>query len=111
MTDRELRAAEAVIDWAVAPEPPLPPVAQTGAVAAFVSGFDVGPRAQRLGLRVLLLVIGLIPPRLSWRKHGRVREGPAAPLIEALAALAQLAYYGDPTVLDRLARLPSAVPR
>lgn len=90
-------AIEALIEWAVAPEPPLPAVAETGAVAAFRTSLQAGPRSQRLAIDVLLL--GL------WAHGGLLRRWPAgrlAPLGEALAALAQLAYYGEPTVLELL---------
>ena len=46
MTQAESRAAEALIDWAVAPAPPLPQVAATGAVAAFVR--SLGLPAERV---------------------------------------------------------------
>jgi hypothetical protein len=89
--ERERNAIEALIEWAVAPAPPLPPVAATGAVAAFLNSLDSGPRSQRLAVHAL--VFGFR------RNRDRLLRGPLAPIGEALAGLAQLAYYGEPAVL------------
>lgn len=93
MIERERNAIEALIEWAVAPAPPLPPVAATGAVAAFMNSLDSGPRSQRLAVHALLF---------GFRDRDRLLRGPLAPIGEALAGLAQLAYYGEPAVLRAL---------
>ncbi len=93
MIERERNAIEALIEWAVAPAPPLPPVRETDAVAAFGRSLESGPRLQRQLLRVLILG----PSGCE-----RMLSGRLAPLGEALAALAQLAYYGEPAVLAAL---------
>lgn len=97
MIERQRSAIEALIEWAVAPAPPLPPVAATGAVAAFVNSLDSGPRSQRLAVNALLFV---------FRDRDRLLRGALAPIGEALAGLAQLAYYGEPAVLHALGCRP-----
>jgi hypothetical protein len=89
VTRRELRAIEAVIEWAVAPAAPLPAVRETDAVAAFEQSVSAGPVLQRWALRATLALVG---PRAFGRWILRTR---LAPLGELLAGLAQLAYYGD----------------
>jgi hypothetical protein len=87
-------AIEGVIQWAVAPVAPLPAVSDTDAAAAFVHSLEYGPPVHRLAVRVLMCGGGRLVPRLQ--------SGFTAPLAEALAALAQLAYYGEPSVLEAL---------
>jgi hypothetical protein len=106
MTACELRTIEAVIEWAVAPATPLPPVRETDAVAAFALSLEAGPPSHRRALWPLLAGLDLLRSRrgpdaryavLSWLERGRL-----APLADLLAGLAQLAYYGDPDVLQML---------
>ena len=112
MTQAESRAAEALIDWAVAPAPPLPQVAATGAVAAFARSLDQGPRSQRMALRALLAAIALLSVTTRDRGAGplqRLYADLPAGIGEAVAGLAQLAYYGEPAVLTALDYRPSAL--
>ena len=44
---REARAAEALVDAVAAPRPPLPPVAETDAVASFASWIALAPQPNR----------------------------------------------------------------
>src|SRR5437660_10626003 len=101
MTGRERRAAEAVIEWAVAPAAPLPAVRETDAVAAFGRSLDAGPRLHRCAARGLLTgleLLGRCAPdsRRAARAAAlaRLERGRLASLGDLLAALAHLAYYG-----------------
>jgi hypothetical protein len=101
------RAVEAVIEWAVAPAAPLPRVAETDAVAAFVAAMASGPRIERVGLCWLLAALDALGARPSAWVLGRLLTGRLAALGELLAALGQLAYYGDLGVLRALGYEPA----
>lgn len=92
MTRLERAAAARLIERAVAPAPPLPPVAGTDAVAAFGRQVAAGPPLNRIGLRAALLAnaAGL----------------PVGPVGRALRSLAHLAYYGDAGVMRALGYAP-----
>ena len=122
MTRRERGTVGILIEWAVAPEPPLPAVAETDAVAAFVRSLEHGPRPHRLALRVVLVALELLPLLAGERRLlsrlprdrrvgllGRLERGFAAPLGDALAALAHLSYYGDLGVMHELDYDPGQV--
>ena len=97
MRSHERALVERYVEEAVAPAPPLPPVAGTDAVAAFGAQLAAAPRLNRLGIRTLLLAdaagLGL---------------GPAG---EPLRALAHISYYGDLGVMRTLGYDPAAVVR
>ncbi len=57
MRAREARAAAALIDAVAAPEPPLPPVERTDAVASFASWVALAPQPNRAVLRATLLAL------------------------------------------------------
>jgi hypothetical protein len=61
LTPREASIFACVCDTVVAPEPVLPPVRDTDAVAAFDRMLTGGPRLHRIGLRGLLYVAELSP--------------------------------------------------
>ena len=105
MTRRELATVGCLIEWAVSPEPPLPAVADTDAVAAFARNFAGCSLAERLGLRVLLAALD---PRRTGLLS-RLERGATAPLASGLAALAQLSYYGDLGVMRTLGYDPDRV--
>ncbi len=122
MTRRELATLGCLIEWAVSPEPPLPPVADTDAVAAFARSLEQGSRPERLALRGLLAGLELLPLVSGERRRlahlsapgatgvlGRIERGAAAPVGSALASLAQLAYYGDLGVMRILGYDPDRV--
>ncbi len=122
MTRREQVTVGCLIEWAVAPRPPLPAVADTDAVGAFARNFEAGSGPERLALRGLLAALEFLPllagerrrlTRLSGPRRagilGRLERGPAAPLGAALAGLAQLAYYGDLGVMRTLGYDPEGV--
>ncbi len=118
LTPREASIFACVIDMVVAPEPHLPPVRDTDAVAAFDRWLVYSPPLNRLGLRGLLYASELSP----WLAGGRQRlrrldrpartrvlgtiEGARPALVRGLFKLVKglscLCYYGDPTVMCRL---------
>ena len=88
MTRRELATIESLITWAVDPQPPLPPVAETDAVAALVANIEHSPGPQRIALRAALAAAGAL-------QRGALDRAPFAPLADLVTALSHLAYYGD----------------
>jgi len=110
MTAREAAALAALIDAVAAPRPPLPPVGETDAVAAFDRWLAYAPRLNRAALRAVLT--GLAAARYARRGRDarlallrRVRPCAAA---EALRAAAAVSYYGDAGVLAVLGHDPAA---
>lgn len=83
MTGRERRAFARLIEIVCAPAPPLPPVAQTDAVAAFERWMINAPRLNRIGARAALFF-----------------GGERAVALEPLRAAASFSYYGDPHVAE-----------
>lgn len=123
MTRFERRAFVCLVEHAVAPASPLPPVRDTEAVAAFERYLHACPPANRLGLRAAIVAIECAPivtgperRRLSSLESaardgllGRLLEGRLAPLLTALRGLAQLSYYGDRGVVGSLGYDAAAV--
>lgn len=85
------------IDAAVAPRPPLPPVARTDAVQAFGAQLAAAPRLNRIAIRALLVA--------------RAFGVPLGPAEEPLRALARISYYGDLGVMRALGYDPDVVLR
>lgn len=123
MTLRAISAREASIfacltDTFVAPEPVLPAVRETSAVAFFDRWLQRSPRLNRAGLRVLLHAAELAPLATGARARLRrldaagraralaaletARPAPARQAVKVLRAVAFLAYYGDDEVMRRL---------
>lgn len=92
MTRGERRTFARLVEQVCAPAPPLPPVAETDAVAAFEAWMRRAPRVNRTAARAALLVMG-----------DRVVA------LEALRAAAALSYYGDPRVSAIVGYTPGAV--
>lgn len=92
MTRRERRLVAALVEEAVRPGGPLPPVAETDAVDAFEAWLRAAPRANRLALRAVL------------RLQGRL-----APADDLLRRVAAHCYFGDREVLRRLGYDAAAV--
>jgi hypothetical protein len=107
---REARAAAALVDAVAAPEPPLPPVGQTDAVASFATWIAYAPQPNRALLHAALGALALV------RFARRDRAGRLAllgrlghnPLAEGLRATAAVSYYGDAGVLHTLQDGPVA---
>jgi hypothetical protein len=118
LSPREASIFACVCDTVVAPEPALPPVRDTDAVAFFDRWLVVSPRLNRAGLRALLYAAELAPHLLGYRcRLRRLAEGERAevlskleharrPQVRELARLlksiAFLSYYGDDRVMLRL---------
>jgi hypothetical protein len=117
MSRREASIFACVCDTVVAPEPALPPVRETDAVAFFDDWLVRSSRVNRAALRTMLYGAELWPRALGL--GGRLRQlqgperarvlqaaeqGPARvrQLVKALKGLAFLSYYGDDGVLRRL---------
>ena len=118
LSPREASIFACLADTVVAPEPLLPPVRETDAVAFFDRWMDRSPRANRVALRGLLYSLELAPRLLGFR--GRMRslsreerarflreiEQHRLPQLRQLAKLmqgfGQLAYYGDDGVMLRI---------
>jgi hypothetical protein len=114
LTPREASIFACFTDAVVAPEPVLPPVRQTDAVASFDDWMSRSPRLNRLGMRAFLYVLELSPlltgsrtrlrrldreARARWLKA--IERAPRAELrlvFKLMKSAAQLSYWGD----DRL---------
>jgi hypothetical protein len=106
-----------VCDAVVAPEPVLPPVRETDAVAFFDDWMARSPALNRIGMRALLYALELSPLALRQRARLRrldraararwlhaVERAPNAQLrlvMKLVKGAAQLSYYGDDRVLAR----------
>lgn len=113
LTAREARVFACLADTLLAPAPPLPPVAQTDAVAAFDAWLTKAPRLNRVGARAVLLTLAALrwcrrPPRVRLASLDRVaRASPAGRgVVEALRAAAAVSYYGDTQVSRLLGYTP-----
>ena len=101
MRAREARAAAASRrDAVAAPEPPLPPVAETDAVASFAPGSPTRRRATGSLLRAALLALAAAGfPRRDRAGYGAAllprSRCRSCPLAEGLRATAAVSYYGD----------------
>jgi hypothetical protein len=100
VTRREADIFAAVVDAVVDPEPPLPPVAETDAVAAFDRWLAAAPPLNRAALRALLYAMERVTgegarlralPRPA-RLRALARWGGAG---EALRSAAAGCYWGD----------------
>jgi hypothetical protein len=118
MTRREASIFACVTDTVVAPEPVLPPVKDTDAVAFFDDWLRRLPRLNRVAMRGLLWTAEIAPllsgfgarlrrldraRRYEWLRG--VERAPVTELrmvVKLLVSAAQLAYYGDDSVLLRL---------
>jgi hypothetical protein len=111
LTPREASIFACFTDAVVAPEPLLPPVRDTDAVASFDDWMAQAPRLNRTGMRSLLYVLEMSPLVTGQRKRLRRLDAPArAAWLEAIAharrpelrlvyklmkGVAQFTYWGD----------------
>lgn len=91
MTRRERRAFARLVETVCAPVPPLPPVHETDAVAAFERWMAGAPAVNRIGARAALLLLGDRTVKL-----------------EPLRAAAAFCYYGDPKAAAAVGYAPRA---
>jgi len=101
---REARAAAALVDAVAAPQPPLPAVRDTDAVASFATWLAFAPQPNRALLRAALLALAAarFPQRDRAGRLALLRRLGHSPLAEGLRATAAVSYYGDAGVLDTL---------
>jgi hypothetical protein len=117
ISGREASIFACFTDAVVAPEPLLPPVRQTDAVAFFDRWLARVPRLNRNGMRALLIVAELAPlithgrrlrrldrsQRGDWvRRVEHSGNGHVRMLMKLMEGAAQLSYYGDDAVLGQL---------
>ena len=118
LSPREASIFACLADTVVAPEPVLPPVRQTDAVAFFDRWMMRAPRVNRIALRTLLYSLETGPrflgfgtrmrrlPRAQRSEYLRAIERSPVPQLRQLAKLlqgfGQLAYYGDDQVMLRI---------
>lgn len=124
LSPREASIFACLTDAVVAPEPVLPPVRNTDAVAFFDDWMARSPRVNRIGARALLYAVELAPlasgggrrfrrldrrRRAAWLKAvERTRMPQVRMLVKLLEGAAQLSYYGDDAVLRRVGYDPEA---
>jgi hypothetical protein len=124
LTPREASIFACVCDAVVAPEPVLPPVRDTDAVAFFDDWMARSPALNRLGMRGLLYALELSPyalrlgARLRRLDRGartrwlhaieRVPSAQVKLVAKLVKGAAQLSYYGDDRVLARCGYDPEA---
>jgi hypothetical protein len=117
LTPREASIFACVCDAVVAPEPVLPPVRETDAVAFFDDWMARSPALNRIGMRALLYGLELSPyalrlgarlrrldrgARTRWLEA--IEHAPSAQVklvLKLVKGAAQLSYYGDERVLLR----------
>ena len=115
LTPREASIFACVCDAVVAPEPRLPPVRETDAVAFFDGWMARSPAPNRVALRALLYALELSPfatgartrlrrldraGRTGWLRAIERAKNPQLRLAAKLVkGAAQLSYYGDDRVL------------
>jgi hypothetical protein len=124
LSPREASIFACLCDTIVAPEPLLPAVRETDAVAAFDRMLAAGPALNRLALRALLYAIELAPRPLTGVRLRSLGEAQRARLLARLEAVrtpqirqlanlvksvAYLSYYGDGQVIRRLGYDPDRV--
>ena len=117
ISGREASIFACFTDAVVAPEPLLPSVRQTDAVAFFDGWLGRLPRVNRTGMRALLLVAELAPlathgvrlrrlsreRRAEWvQRIEHSRNAHVRMLMKLMESAAQLSYYGSDIVLGRL---------
>ncbi|HEX4622919.1 MAG TPA: hypothetical protein VH231_00570 [Solirubrobacteraceae bacterium] len=112
MTAREADIFRCLVDTVVAP---AAPVARTDADAFFADWLDHAAALNRAGIRALLYALELAPlatgagarlRRLDGERRRaalqRIRATAFGGAVDAVAAIAQLSYYGDGAVMRSL---------
>ena len=118
LSPREASIFACFVDTVAAPEPVLPPVAQTDAALFFDRWMAASPRPNAIGMRALLFAVELLPLTLGY--GARFRRLPVADrvryvekvehspnrhlrqLTKLLKGAAFLSYYGDDAIMLRL---------
>jgi hypothetical protein len=118
LAPREASIFACFVDTVAAPEPLLPPVAETDCAFAFDRWIAAGPVVNAMSLRALLLALELMPLATGYRhRFRRLSVADRARFVRALEhssnrhvrqlakvlkGAAFLAYYGDDGVMRRV---------
>ena len=118
LAPREASIFACLVDTVAAPEPLLPPVAQTDCALAFDRWMAASPAINARGMRALLLALELMPIAMGYgqRFRGlpveervrfvtaieRSRNKQLRQLTKLLKGAAFLSYYGDDDVMRRI---------
>jgi hypothetical protein len=118
LAPREASIFACLVDTVAAPEPLLPPVAQTDCAFAFDRWMAGSPALNARGMRALLLALELAPLALGYRNRFRrlepetraeflavLERNPSRQLrqlTKLLKGAAFLSYYGDDAVMRRV---------
>jgi hypothetical protein len=118
LAPREASIFACLVDTVAAPEPVLPPVAQTDCAFAFDRWMAASPTVNARGMRALLLALEVMPLAMGFGRRFRrlpldqrarffekVEHSPnkhLRRLTKVLKGAAFLAYYGDDNVMRRI---------
>ena len=118
LSPREASIFACLVDTVAAPEPLLPPVAQTDCAFFFDRWMAASPALNARGLRGLLHLLELMPLVLGYgarlrrlpvdkrvdfiRRIERSRNVQVKQLVKLIKGAAFLAYYGDDDVMRRI---------
>jgi hypothetical protein len=124
LAPREASIFACLVDTIAAPEPLLPPVAQTDCAFFFDRWMAAAPVVNARGMRLLLYVVELMPLALGYgarlrrlpvesrvRYFNALEHSPNAQvrqLTKLLKGAALLAYYGDEAIMRRVGYDPDA---
>jgi ferric-dicitrate binding protein FerR (iron transport regulator) len=118
LAPREASIFACLVDAVAAPEPLLPPVAQTDCALAFDRWMAASPTINARGMRALLLAIELLPLAMGYgarfrrlpveqrarfvKAMDRSRSKQLRQLTKLVKGAAFLCYYGDDSVMQRV---------
>ena len=118
LAPREASIFACLVDTVAAPEPLLPPVAQTDCAFAFDRWMAASPALNSRGMRALLLALEVMPLAMGFGRRFRrlpvderarfVKKLERSPnqhlrqLVKVLKGAAFLSYYGDDAVMKRI---------
>jgi hypothetical protein len=122
LSPREANVFDCLVDMVIAPPPGLPSL-RTVDTAGFLDRYlAASPAPNRAALRGALYALEMGPLALGYRARLRqlgperraayltaLERGRAAPAVQALEAVAKMAYYGDDAVMVALGFDPEAV--
>jgi len=118
LAPREASIFACLVDTVAAPEPLLPPVAQTDCAFAFDRWMAASPGLNSRGMRALLLALEVMPLAMGYGKRfrrlsasdrarfvkaiERSRNQHLRQLTKVLKGAAFLSYYGDDAVMRQV---------
>jgi hypothetical protein len=122
LSRREANVFACLVDMVIAPPPGLPPLRTVDATGYLDRYLAASPAPNRAALRGALYALELGPLALGFPARLRrlaperraaylaaLERGRAAPAVQALEAVAKMAYYGDDAVMVALGFDPDAV--